>query len=173
MNDNMLYLLRKKITRKQDTSLIVFYTRKISITIDLYYEDNYRVGGLRQELGSNLCLFSVFGHHVPLTVEKVRAVVTDKKTGEVKSLLIRPNWKTKVYHGKLPSEFPFSPEKTTRQLVRDMVDNGTDSSRVQPLVLNKVRNQFPWENLQHQYWQKAHREEMEYQGNYKGYQDVY
>lgn len=145
-----------------------------SVDIEMYYgEDGFTLSGRQQEWGSNVCMFSIFGHHVPDAVDEVTAVVTDKKTGEKKSLLIKPDWETKVYHNTWRPEFPFSPEETIRQLVMILSDKGVDQKKLQPFVLSTVVSSFPWENLQHSYWQQGYKNEMAYLGSYKGYQDVY
>lgn len=146
-----------------------------SVDIELYYgEDRFTLTGRQQEWGSNVCLFSIFGDHVPDAVDEVTAVVTDKKTGEKKSLLIKPDWNTKVYHNSWRPEFPFSPEETIRQLAMILSDKGVDKNKLQPFVLSTVVSSFPWENLQHSYWQRrGYKTEMAFLGSYKGYQDVY
>lgn len=145
-----------------------------SIDIELYYdEDKFTLTGHRLEWGSNFCLFSIFGDHVPEAVDKVTAVVTDRVTGEVKSLTMRPDWDTKVYHSSWRPEFPFSPEETIRQLVMILSDKGVEQNKLQPFVLSTVVSSFPWDNLQHSYWQQGYKNEIAYLGSYKGYQDVY
>jgi len=145
-----------------------------SLDIEIYYgEDKFTLSGTQQEWGSNVCLFSFFGDHVPNAVDEVTAVVTDKETGEKKSLLIKPDWQTKVYHNSWRPEFPFSPEETTRQFIMILSDKGVDQNKLQPFVLSTVGSSFPWENLQHSYWQQGYRTEMAYLGSYKGFQDVY
>ena len=145
-----------------------------SVDIDLYYgKDKFTLTGRQQEWGSNVCLFSLFGDHVPDAVDEVTAVVTDKATGEAKSTVIKPVWDTLVYHGTWRPEFPFSPEETLRQLVIAISDKSVDKEELQPFVLSTVRDQFPWQDLQHNYWRQAYKTEMTYQGNYMGRQDVY
>ncbi|MBP1760989.1 MAG: hypothetical protein H6Q64_531 [Firmicutes bacterium] len=145
-----------------------------SIDIDISDgEDRYTITGRQQEWGSNVCMFSLFGDEVPDAVAEVTAVVTDKETGEKKSLLIKPNWETKVYHNSWRPEFPFSPEETIRQFIMILSDKGVDQNKLQPFVLSTVGSSFPWDNLQHSYWQQGYRNEMAYLGSYKGFQDVY
>ncbi len=127
-----------------------------SLDIELYYgEDRFTLTGRQQEWGSNVCMFSINGNHVPEAVDEVTAVVTDKKTGEKKSLLIKPDWETKVYHNSWRPEFPFSPKETVRQLAMVLSDRGIEQNKLQPFVLSAVVSEFPWENLQHSYWQQV------------------
>lgn len=145
----------------------------ISIDIDVYYTDDFIISGRHEEWGSNVGLFSIFGDLVPNTVNKVKAVVTDRGTGETKSLIIRPDWDIKVYHGTWRPEFPFSPEETIRQLVMFLSNKGIDKSRLQPFIFSAAADRFPWQNLQHDYWQQGYKTETTCLENYKGCQDVY
>ena len=145
-----------------------------NVSMDIFYNDNYTLGGQQQEyIGSNFELFSIFDSDVPATIPKVRAVITDTKTGEVQSLSISPHWNTRVYHFNLPPEFPFSPAETINQLLKIMLNDDFNKTKVQSLVLTAARDNFPWQNLQHHYWKLARRDEMAYHVSYKGYQNVY
>jgi len=147
-----------------------------SVDIELYYgEDRFTLTGRRLawEGNTNVYWFSFSVDNVPDAVDQVTAVVTDKETGEKKSLLIKPDWDTKVYHNSWRPEFPFSPEETIRQFIMILSDKGVEQNKLQPFVLSSVVSSFPWENLQHSYWQRGYKSEIAYLGNYKGYQDVY
>ncbi len=145
-----------------------------NVEIELYFgEDRFTLNGRQQEWGSNLCMFSISGNHVPEAVDEVTAVVTYKKTGEKKSLLIKPDWNTKVYYNSWRPEFPFSPEETVRQLVMILSDKGVDQKMIQPYVFSTVVSSFPWKNLQHSHWQQGYKTEMVYLESYKGFRDVY
>jgi hypothetical protein len=145
-----------------------------SVDIEIYFgEDRFTLTGQQQEWGSNICLFSVFGDQIPDAVDEITAVVTDKETGEKKSLIIKPDWETKVYHNSWRPDFPFSPDETIRQMVAILSHKGVEQNKLQPYVLSSEANRFPWKNLEHKYWQQAYKSEMAYLGNYKDQTDVY
>lgn len=145
-----------------------------NVSIDVVYNNSYTFG-CTEEPGYNIDLFAIYRDNAPFTIHRVKAVITDKKTGKIKSLSISPDWNTKVYYGQgdLPPEFPFSPRITVNQLLNSTVYGKFDKAKGQSLILSTVSNKFPWKNLQHHYWQQARKEELAYQGSYKGYQDVY
>ncbi|HWQ74899.1 MAG TPA: hypothetical protein VN441_06270 [Syntrophomonas sp.] len=86
------------------------------ISIDAYYgKDSFALTSRRLEWESNVCLFSMSDDHVPEAVDQVKAVITDKETGAVKNITIKPEWNMKIYHNTQWSEYPLSPLETAKQ----------------------------------------------------------
>lgn len=106
----------------------------------------------------NIVFFEVHGEidgDKSLTeLRKLYISVRDEQGTVIAETEVQPKWKTKLYYN-IPRDRPqrrLTPTVTLEKFIRLGVEN-RDKQSAFYLIPLKIRKQFPWENLDHQYWQ--------------------
>lgn len=134
------------------------------------------IGGSSTQASSqyhDFLFFSIHGRHVPLNAKEISLIIDDKINKQRDKIALDPVWDTETYtfFNRKKNYNYIDPEIAVRSLIDLARDNHIAEAKAH--VLPEKQNLFKWELLNHQYWQTPTEPDINYQGEYLGYQNVF
>ncbi|MTI85896.1 MAG: hypothetical protein FH756_18870 [Firmicutes bacterium] len=153
-----------------DYELHELYQMRIYIDETNYYG---RGMGARHAQDDNFHLFRVRGEEAPPDTKHLKLIIDRKDGDRVKVLSFEPTWETKTYNTlqERPPEYGFDPWESVFKIFH-VVKYGNEE-KLQELVLPKLRGDFPWGRIKHNYWESIHNGHFTYMEEYQGFEDVF
>jgi len=147
-----------------------FYRMRIYDDKTNYYG---RSLGFTHRQDSNIYLFRVRGEKASPDLNCLKLVIDSNSGDREKVLSLEPKWKTKTYNTlqDWPPKYEFDPLESVFEVFH-MVKYENDK-KLQDFVLPKVRDDFPWARIRHNYWESNFTGHFIYMKEYKGFKDVF
>ena len=138
-------------------------------------ETNYYGSGMGTLHGQNdnFHLFRVRVKKVTPDIKHFKLVIDKENVDRVKVLSFEPEWKTELYNTlqERPSKYEFDPDNWVLKTFHLFEEEKTDKLR--EFVLPKLRGDFPWARIKHNYWESIHNGHYTYMKEYQGFEDVF
>ncbi|MTI85613.1 MAG: hypothetical protein FH756_17385 [Firmicutes bacterium] len=121
----------------------------------------------------NIYLFHVEGEGVATDIKTLGLIIDNKHGDREQVLSLEPKWETKTYNTlqERPPEYKFDPRESVFKTFRPFENGNAD--KLQEFVLPKLRGDFPWARIKHDYWESNHTGHFTYMKEYQGFNDVF
>ncbi|MEA1960398.1 MAG: hypothetical protein U9N81_03750 [Bacillota bacterium] len=111
---------------------------------------------------------------IPLETKNIEISIKDNTTGISKIIQVHPIWESNnfSFFDRKPDDLDFAAEITADKFTKLVQENNEE--KAEQLVLADLRATFPWQKLQHKYWNIGRTDDyMVYESNSSGFENVY
>lgn len=151
--------------------------KNIDEQLSIYVAGPYEVGylggeGMSASSDENVIFFEEEGKNVPLDVQELYIIVTDKLNNSTNKISINPKWETRTYtFFNWKPYYPSEPDNTIKNFTKYFIQG--EKPKAEEYIQPDRAENFPWINLQHNHWEKPRKSYLNYSGSYSGYENVF